>query len=94
MAESGKFRILLCTSLLIAATIVVVPRFFVFMDTPVLFLWTYFLGAIWLALALAGIWRFRARGLWLLVGLPFVAFWPVAFALLARACVTNPNACL
>jgi len=58
-----------------------------------LFLWTYSSGAIWSALALAGIWRFRSRGLWLLVGAPFVAFWPVAFELLARACAANPNAC-
>ena len=38
-----------------------------------------FLSICWLALFAVGLFKFRSRGLWLLIGLPFVAYWPLAF---------------
>jgi hypothetical protein len=35
------------------------------------------LSGIWLATAIASIFRFRQKGLWLLIGAPFALYWPV-----------------
>ncbi len=42
-----------------------------------------FLAIGWLALFAVGLFKFRSRGLWLLIGLPFVAYWPLAFFVFA-----------
>jgi hypothetical protein len=32
-----------------------------------------------------GLFKFRTRGLWLLIGLAFAAYWPLAFFVFAKA---------
>ncbi len=38
-----------------------------------------FLASCWLVLFAVGLFKFKSRGLWLLVGLPFAAYWPLLF---------------
>ena len=45
------------------------------------------------ALVIAAISWHRWRGLWLLVSVPLLVYWPFAFWLLVRACAQNINAC-
>lgn len=47
---------------------------------------SYSLGVIWLVLLVVAFFRHRWRGIWLLIGLPIVLFWPLAFKLLEYAC--------
>jgi hypothetical protein len=42
-----------------------------------------FLAICWLVLFAVGLFKFRSRGLWLLIGLPFAAYWPLAFFVFA-----------
>ena len=37
-----------------------------------------FLAVCWLAVFTAGLLKFKSRGFWLLIGLPFAAYWPFA----------------
>jgi len=75
-------RLLLAPSLAIALAALFYPFFSV-----LLFLtqeWTQrptclFLAICWLVLFAVGLFKFRSRGLWLLIGLPFAAYWPFAF---------------
>lgn len=55
---------------------------------------SYFCAAIWFALQTFAIVRHRLRGMWLMIGLPVVLYWPIAFKLLEYACRHNVNACL
>ena len=32
---------------------------------------------VWLAALVFGLWRFRLRGLWLLIGAPMALYWPI-----------------
>lgn len=43
---------------------------------------SWMFSVVWLALFIVGLFVLGKRGLWLLVGLPFAMFWPVAFGLL------------
>ena len=55
---------------------------------------SFLLTIVWGLLLAAGILKFRSRGLWLLIGLPLVAYWPVQFFWLwGLACAHNVNAC-
>ena len=47
----------------------------------------------WLALLIIALVRYRLRGLWVLIGLPFVLFWPVMLYLLAQGCAENLKNC-
>jgi hypothetical protein len=42
-----------------------------------------FLAICWLGLFVVGIFKFRTRGLWLLIGLPVAAYWPITFFVFA-----------
>jgi hypothetical protein len=42
-----------------------------------------FLAVCWLAFFAVGLFKFKAKGLWLLIGLPFAAYWPIVFFLFA-----------
>ena len=55
---------------------------------------SYCLAIIWLVLQVVAVVRYRWRGLWLLIGLPIVLFWPIVFELLENACRHDKNACL
>ena len=55
---------------------------------------SYSLAAIWSLLEVIAVVRHRWRGPWLLIGLPIVLYWPIAFKLLEYQCRHNTNACL
>lgn len=55
---------------------------------------SYSCATIWFVLQILAVVRHRLRGLWLMIGLPIVLFWPIAFKLLEYACRHNVNACL
>jgi hypothetical protein len=44
------------------------------------------LAICWVLLLVAGVLKFRKRGLWLLFGMPFALAWPMWYVLLAAAC--------
>ena len=41
------------------------------------------LASCWLVLFAVGLFKLKRRGLWLLIGLPAAAYWPLAFFVLA-----------
>jgi len=47
----------------------------------------------WLVCLVAALIRYRTRGLWFLVGLPFVLYWPTGLVLMTLACRHNVRAC-
>jgi hypothetical protein len=55
---------------------------------------SYWCTAVWFVFQIAAVVRHRWRGLGLLIGLPIVLFWPIAFQLLEYACRHDKNACL
>ena len=76
-------RLLLASSLAIAFAALFYPSFLgsSFFDAgmdPATYV-SLFLGICWLVLFAVGVFKFRSRGLWLLIGLPFAAYWPLAF---------------
>jgi hypothetical protein len=44
------------------------------------------IGWLWLATFVVAVVAYRRRALWLIVGAPFVLFWPVMWIFVARAC--------
>jgi hypothetical protein len=80
-------KLLLVLSLAIAFAALFCPFFLRFsffgagMD-PAVYV-SLFLAICWLVLFAVGLCKFRSRGLWLLIGLPFAAYWPVAFFVFA-----------
>jgi len=48
---------------------------------------------VWTALFAVGLWQFRWRGFWLLLGAPIAYWWPLAFAMVAVTCARNVRAC-
>lgn len=48
----------------------------------------------WFVLLSVALFRFGRRGLWLLIGLPFVLYWPLFVWMFAKACAENPKGCL
>jgi hypothetical protein len=54
---------------------------------------TFALTGCWIVLFVGGLFRFKTRGLWLLVGAPFALFWPVSLFWLLLACTHNVKAC-
>jgi hypothetical protein len=47
------------------------------------------LSALWLAIVIYAIVTFRRRGLWSMVGLPLVVFWPYMVTALSYSCSTG-----
>jgi len=47
----------------------------------------------WLVCLVATFIRYRKKGLWFLVGLPFVLYWPTGLVLMTLACRHNLRAC-
>jgi hypothetical protein len=47
---------------------------------------SFFMTIIWGLQLAVGLAKFRVRGLWLTVGLPLAAFWPIRFWLWGLAC--------
>jgi len=41
------------------------------------------LALVWACIAVVSIIRYKARGLWILCGLPLIATWPIFYVLLA-----------
>jgi hypothetical protein len=76
----------LIASGVVALVTAVVPRFFpnVAEITAAVWLWVFIWGVVWCVLLVKGIVKYRWRGLWLLVGLPLVLYWPWIFWQLGR----------
>jgi len=90
-------RLLLAPSLAIALAALFYPFFLgsSFFDTgmdPAIHV-SLFLAICWLVLFAVGLFKFRSRGLWLLIGLPFAAYWPFAFFMIAWKCAHDIKAC-
>jgi hypothetical protein len=47
----------------------------------------------WSVLLIMGLWQFRWRGLWLLLGAPVASYWLLLAAGIAWACAHNIKAC-
>ena len=47
---------------------------------------SYFLALIWVAIQVVAVVRHKRRGLWLLIGLPIVLWWPIVFRMMEYAC--------
>jgi hypothetical protein len=45
-----------------------------------------FLALCWLVVFVVGLFKFRSRGLWLVIGLPPAAYWPFALFRIAWKC--------
>ena len=90
-------RLLLALSLAIAVAALFYPFFLgsLFFDsemdsaTQV----SLFLALCWLVVFAVGIFKFRMRGLWLVIGLPFAAYWPFVFFVIAWRCGQDIKAC-
>jgi hypothetical protein len=51
------------------------------------------LTVCWLLVLATALFRFKKRGLWLLLGLPFALFWPCVFLAIASSCAHNSQNC-
>lgn len=84
----GKSRILFLISIGLAgvalATIIAAPQGYMISVVIV---------ALWIALVLYALVKFKVRGLWFLIGAPLIILWFV-FLLAVRACVHEVGACL
>ena len=80
-------RLLLTLSLAIALAALSYPSFLgsAFFDAGMdqAIYVSLFLALCWLVVVAVGLFKFRRRGLWLLIGLPFAAYWPLAFFVFA-----------
>ena len=61
--------------------------------TPLSILWTSEVAAFWVLILIGAFIRFGREGLWLLVGAPFVLFWPIMLVSIVKACEANISAC-
>jgi hypothetical protein len=52
-----------------------------------------FLALCWLVVFAVGLVKFRMRGLWLVIGLPFAVYWPYVFFMIAWTCAHDVKAC-
>jgi hypothetical protein len=52
-----------------------------------------FLALCWLVGFVVGLFKFRSRGLWLVIGLPLAAYWPFALFMIAWRCAHDIKAC-
>ena len=94
MRAKARFSYLLAASALVAILVVILPRYLPLgRDANAILTLNLVFGALWCVLTIAAIRWYRWRGLWLLVGIPFLLYWPTMFWLLSRACNQNINAC-
>lgn len=80
---------MLVLSLVVALAAFLCPIFFFWTSSPKLlsaFHVCLILATCWALLFIAGVLKFRKRGLWLLLGLPFALAWPAWYVLLVAAC--------
>jgi hypothetical protein len=54
---------------------------------------SFALALLWIAFLFIAIFRFRRRGLWLLIGLPFALYWPFIAFLILWGCAHDPQSC-
>jgi hypothetical protein len=71
---SPPLRNLLVISSIVAALAFGIPWLTHFADQGI----SFTLLLLWIGLVVAGLMRYRLRGLWLLTGAPLALFWPVA----------------
>ncbi len=90
-------RLLLTLSLAIAVAALLYPSFqsrmFFHTEIDPATHVSLFLAICWLVLFVVGLFKFRSRGLWLLIGLPLAAYWPFVFFMIAWTCAHDVKAC-
>ena len=82
----------LWASLVVALFAFSMPRI-LFHDSGIAMWVSFTLAGCWTVLFIGGLYKFKRRGLWLLIGAPFALFWPVALFLALQACSHNIKAC-
>jgi hypothetical protein len=87
-----KFRYILASSVLVALLAVIGPRY-LRPDVDLMLQCNLALVALWAVILVVSIFWYRWRALWLLLGAPLLAYWPVGFWLLERACAQDSNNC-
>lgn len=72
-----KFRIALVASVVIAYLAWLLPQ----CQMPIIYDFTISrslpLAVVWILLVVFALWRYRKKGLWLLVGSPMALYWPI-----------------
>jgi hypothetical protein len=91
------FNRLLFLSLLIGV-LALSSRWTILPLTPATFGFVFFSAALvvpWAVFQAIALWKYGWRGLWLLISLPLIAFWPAILYALAWSCSHgNLNACI
>jgi hypothetical protein len=90
------WRYYVCLSLLIAVLACFLPKLPLAPSWPNTDLTAYVsvcLAVVWLAMLGGGLYRYRWRGLWILIGAPLALYYPYLFYSIARACSQNIKAC-
>lgn len=54
---------------------------------------SFWLAIVWLILLVVGLFTYRWKGLWLLIGSPLALMWPAAGFAIASACAENIAKC-
>ena len=86
-----------CLSLLIAVSAFSVLKLSIVVSWPNSDFAAYIssgFSLVWLAMLGGGLYRYRSRGLWILIGAPFALYYPYWFYMLDRGCSQNIKACL
>jgi hypothetical protein len=82
----------LVVSLAVALVAFLMPRI-LFVHSGIAMWVSFTLAGCWTVLLIGGLYKFKKRGLWLLIGAPFALFWPVVLGLMVQACSHNIKAC-
>jgi len=93
ITEDGAFWKIFTLAMVVAVLSPVLPEMMRSVDANWNIHVSYSLAAVWSVLQAIAVVRHRWRGLWRLIGLPIVLYWPVAFKLLEIQCRQNANAC-
>jgi predicted acyltransferase len=86
-------RRLLTMSLLLAGSSLVLPWAFPSNQRATVVGVSFLLAIGWIIFFLWALTKLRIRGLWLLLGLPLISYWPFMLYLTARACAHDIKAC-
>lgn len=92
--KDRAFWLIFAAALTVAIASPVLPSLTKSVDANWNLRFSYFLALIWVAIQVVAVVRHKRRGLWLLIGLPIVLWWPIVFRMMEYACRHNGNACL
>jgi hypothetical protein len=88
--RTNKIQPLLVLSIAVAVTSVVL---YAFRSDPQTWVASFCFAILWLILLVVALVKFKKRGLWVLLGAPFVLFFPFAVLSMLWACGHNRFAC-